>query len=560
MVLKATKIAMDEQNAILDKQRSVVDAGVESSCKAAAPKGPAFCFLNYSSQDTVTRAARSAAYSAEVVACLEFISIEPERHYGIFLTGLNWKKSGRPFCITSNIGVPMGQERNRTIAINDCVVRVFSCATAFGQTHYETMAHARSCTDKHLKRDHLPKIMIDCLQCTALGHPMKLLEPTAAAHAVGTPLTLQARLHTIPMVRAYGCEWAYDQMDRYQKATDKETYYKLAHSWDDAKVALVMAVMQQVCAYEKVNVDFVIESENKIVISPGPDSNAQIERLCSEYCHHLRLSGEAEVALHFRYSKPHRPDPIPSSIKTLLEYMLDLKTGVARWSLATARATSGVPPRQLGDGTGQAFLETALVGTGRFRPQGAAQDETTLALRATNTELAKRLAASEQRSAAFQEDMWVQAHKFQEEMRMLVQNTLARNVAVKTEAEARNAATQRQLDALVATVKALPDGAQVLLKAAAAADQPDETDAGTAEKKSAGDGDAGGEEAAPSGTDPNAGAPPAPEHAEGLDDRGAPTETPPPEELCLHSPAYHDSDEIPAHTWPAAAAPKRKPS
>ena len=238
------------------------------------------------------------------------------------------------------------------------------------------------------------------------------------------------------MMKADGCEWAYDQMDRYryQKTTDKETYDgELAHSWDDAKVTLIMAAIQQVCAYEKVKADFVIESENKIIISPEPNSNAQIERLCGEYCHHLRLSGEAEVALHFRYSKPYRPDPIPSSIKTLMEYMPDLKSGVARWSLATACATSGVPPRQLGDGTGQTFLETALAGTGRFRPQGVAQDEMTLALRATNTELTKRLAASEQRNAAFQEEVRVQAHKFQEEMRMLVQNTLARNVTVETE-------------------------------------------------------------------------------------------------------------------------------
>ena len=29
MVLKATKIAMDEQNAVLDQQRAIVDAGVE---------------------------------------------------------------------------------------------------------------------------------------------------------------------------------------------------------------------------------------------------------------------------------------------------------------------------------------------------------------------------------------------------------------------------------------------------------------------------------------------------------------------------------------------------
>ena len=72
MVLEATHLAMDEQNAILNQQRAVVDADGESS-----------------SQGIVTRAARSAAYSAEVVACLQLISTEPERHYGIFLTGLN---------------------------------------------------------------------------------------------------------------------------------------------------------------------------------------------------------------------------------------------------------------------------------------------------------------------------------------------------------------------------------------------------------------------------------------------------------------------------------------
>ena len=222
-----------------------------------------------------------------------------------------------------------------------------------------------------------------------------------------------------------------------------------------------MAAMQQVCAYEKVNADFVIEAENKIIISPGaglerPDRTA-LQRVLPPPPPERRGRGGPPLPILGTY----RPDPIPSSIKTLLEYMPDLKSGVARWSLATARATSGVPPRQLGDGTGQTFLETALAGTGRFRPQGAAQDETTLALRATNTELTKRLAASEQRNAAFQEEVRVQAHKFQEEMRMLVQTTLARNVTVETEAEARNAATQKQLDALVSAAKALPDGAQV---------------------------------------------------------------------------------------------------
>ena len=79
MVLEATAIALDEQRAILSKQQAVVDAGV----------GP-------SDQDTVMYAAKGAAYSAAVVACLELIAAEPEQHYDIFLTGLNWK-SGRAF-------------------------------------------------------------------------------------------------------------------------------------------------------------------------------------------------------------------------------------------------------------------------------------------------------------------------------------------------------------------------------------------------------------------------------------------------------------------------------
>ena len=190
-----------------------------------------------------------------------------------------------------------------------------------------------------------------------------------------------------------------------------------------------------------------------------------------------------------------------------------------------------MPQRQLGDGSGQTFLETALAGTGRFRPRVAAQDETTLALRANNTEFAKRLAESEQRDAAFQEDVRVQAHKFQEEMRLLVRTSLARNAEVETAAEARNAATQKQLGALVNAAKTLPDGAQVLLLAAASAKQSDAIDAGTAEEANAGCGEAAGEVKAPSDVVPHAGAPPAPEHSDGLDDHGAPVETPLSDEL-----------------------------
>ena len=76
-------------------------------------------------------------------------------------------------------GVPVGQERNRTIAtlIRDghtaSAVRIFSCcATATGQTHFDEtmMAYARSFTDKHLNRDSPPTAMTERLQCTALGH------------------------------------------------------------------------------------------------------------------------------------------------------------------------------------------------------------------------------------------------------------------------------------------------------------------------------------------------------------------------------------------------------
>ena len=66
MVLEATKIAMDEHNEILNKQRAIVDAGVESS-----------------NQDTVTHAARSAAYSR---AALETFGLVHEHKNALYLT------------------------------------------------------------------------------------------------------------------------------------------------------------------------------------------------------------------------------------------------------------------------------------------------------------------------------------------------------------------------------------------------------------------------------------------------------------------------------------------
>ena len=167
MVLEAAQRANDEQTAILAKHRAVVAAGVEASSPAV-----------------VVHAEDSAEFSAEVAECLQLIPTELESHYDINLTSLNWR-SGRAFCLTSNIGIPDGPERNKIVSalLRDCcftatVVRVYSSATATGQTHFEAMAFARSCIDRFVGDGLLPTGMMDCLQCTTLGHPMKLVEPT----------------------------------------------------------------------------------------------------------------------------------------------------------------------------------------------------------------------------------------------------------------------------------------------------------------------------------------------------------------------------------------------
>ena len=160
------------------------------------------------------------------------------------MTSLNWR-SGRAFCITSNIGILDGLERNLMVSalLRDCfiataVVRVFSSATATEQTQFEAMAFARSCIDRFIGEGPLPKGVTDRLQCTALGHPMKIVEPTAAAHAAVTPLALQqARLHTISMMEPEGCTWVYNQMDRHQLSTAKETSEELYHNWESDKAA-----------------------------------------------------------------------------------------------------------------------------------------------------------------------------------------------------------------------------------------------------------------------------------------------------------------------------------
>ena len=157
MVLEAAQRAKHEQTAILGKHRAVLAAGVEAPSPAV-----------------MAHAVDSAEFSAEVAKCLQLISTEPEFHYDINLTSFNWR-SGRAFCITSNIGIPDEPERNRIISalLRDCstatVVRVYSSATATDQTHFEAMTFAFSCIDCFIGDGPLPTGMTDRLRCTALG-------------------------------------------------------------------------------------------------------------------------------------------------------------------------------------------------------------------------------------------------------------------------------------------------------------------------------------------------------------------------------------------------------
>ena len=135
-------------------------------------------------------------------------------------------------------------------------------------------------------------------------------------------------------------------MDRLQLNTVKETSGELHHDWESDKVETMMAQMQEVGRYENANADFTVASAHKIIITPGPDSNEQLERLCSQYYRSLRRDGETGLSCHFIHSPPYRPNPILQHLKSLLEYAPDVQQGITRWSMASARATSGIPLRE----------------------------------------------------------------------------------------------------------------------------------------------------------------------------------------------------------------------
>ena len=210
MVLEAAQLAHQEQMLDVAKYQQLIDAGPEASSAAA-----------------VGHAEHGLLFTNEVAECLQLITTEPDMHYGLFFGGLNWK-SGRAFCLTANIGIPHGPARNKTVGqllrdgFTATIVRVFDSASSTGQVHFEAMALARSSIDRLLRTGVLPPSMVDRLQCTLVGQPMRLMEPSAAAHAAVTPTTLRARLHTASMWEGHFSNYAYDQMDRHQMNTLNE--------------------------------------------------------------------------------------------------------------------------------------------------------------------------------------------------------------------------------------------------------------------------------------------------------------------------------------------------
>ena len=108
--------------------------------------------------------------------------------------------------------------------------------------------------------------------------------------------------------------------------------------------------------------------------------------------------------------------------------------------------------------------------------------------------------------AAFIEEQRAQSHKYQEEMR-----DLRRANAEQT------AATQQKLDALIREVTALPEGAQVLRNAFAPANPMCAAGDSTAGATEPGGAETEAAPESPSGAPPKVGAPPAPEHSDGLD-------------------------------------------
>ena len=311
------------------------------------------------------------------------------KHYDLFFEGLNWK-SGRAFCLTSNIGIPHGPTRSKIVGqllrdgFTATIVRVFSSATSTGQVHHEAMAFARSSIDRFIRTGVLAPSMTNRLQCTLTGQPMRLMEPTVAAHAAVTPTTLRSRFHTASMYEGHVLAFAYNQMDHHQKDTLNEVSGELEHEWDETTANEMVQDIMEVAKYERISVHLTVASDTKIIITPGPSltDNSQLEKACSQYCDRLRKKGVTGLSCHFIHAPPHRPNPIPQVLQNLIQYEPAVFDNIRRWSRASQRASDCAP--DLGGG-GARFHSTALAGTDRFQPPPS--EETALALRSKTRSL-----------------------------------------------------------------------------------------------------------------------------------------------------------------------------
>ena len=354
MVLEAAQLARQEQMLDVAKHQQLIDAGPEASSAAA-----------------VEHSEHGLAFTNEVIECLQLITTEPELHYGLFFGGLNWK-SGRAFCLTANIGIPHGPTRNKIVGqllrdgFTATIVRVFSSATSTGQVHHEAMALARSSIDRLIRTGVLPPNMVDRLQCTLVGQPIRLMEPSAAAHAAVTPTTLRARFHTASMWEGHLSRYAFDQMDRHQKDTLNEVSGELQHEWDEPTANEMMRNIMEVAKHERISIHLTVASDKSIIITPGPGllDNSQLEKTCSQYCDRLRKQGVTGLSCYFTHAPPHRPNPIPQVLQNLMQYEPAVFDGIRRWSRSSQRVSDSAPELE---GGGARFDTTALAGTGRFQ-------------------------------------------------------------------------------------------------------------------------------------------------------------------------------------------------
>ena len=256
MVLEAAQLAYQEQMVDVAKYQQLIDAGPESS-----------------SAEAVGHAEHGLLFTKEVAKSLQLITTESDRHYSLFFAGLNWK-SGRAFCLTANIGIPHGPARNKTVGqllrdgFTATIVRVFDSASSTGQVHHEAMALARSSIVRLIRTGVLPPNMVGRLQCTLVGQPIRLMEPSAAAHAAVTPTTLRARFHTASMWEGHLSRYAFDQMDRHQKDTLNEVSGELQHEWDETTANEMVQNILNVAKHERISIHLTISSEKTFTITP----------------------------------------------------------------------------------------------------------------------------------------------------------------------------------------------------------------------------------------------------------------------------------------------------